>query len=317
MDPRAAAGVKREAVGGAGAGSAPKRPAGMVPSFDARRIFLRDAQDPAGGDPHSESDTLDFSKCSAASRPGAAELLALAGKVASGDLVSLNLANVGICDEAALALADALGAGSCALLALNVRGNWSTMEDDEVDPRGGVALAKGLRPAGHNSSIAELDGGGNNHWGSEVAVAFAAAVRTPGTCSLLALDLQGCAIGDTGATAIASALREGCSLTSLGIGWNQLSTDASTAVALALQSPACKLQRLGHWRNNLRETGGRAIAASLASAHCCLTELDIGWNELGPVAGLAIARALASPDCKLTKLVAGNNAFGSAAGAPH
>jgi hypothetical protein len=312
--------MKRGTPGDAG-GSALKRGAAgtMIPGFDARRIYLRDA----GGRDHSEeragsaaahSVALDFSKCSAASRPGTAELLALAAKVASGALMSLNLANVGIGDEAALALVDAVGTDSCALRALNVRGNWSTMEDDEVEPREGIALAKALRPEGHDSSLMELDAGGNNLWGSPAGIAFAAAVRTPGTCSLLALDLQGCAIGDAGAMAIASTLREGSSLTSLGIGWNQLSTDSSTAVAAALQSPACKLERLGHWRNNLREAGGHAIATSLSSAHCSLTELDIGWNEIGPTAGLAIAKALASPHCKLTKLVAGNNAFGPAAG---
>jgi hypothetical protein len=317
---------RRAPVGDAGSGSGvPKRGLAetMMPGFDARRIYLRDAAGPRDqqsveGTPGSvkatESDALDFSKCSAASQPGTAELVALAAKVASGTLVSLNLANVGIGGEAALALADALGTDSCALLALNVRGNWSTMDDDEVDSREGLALAQALRPAGHESSLTELDAGGNNLWGSAVGVAFAAAVRTPGTCSVLALDLQGCAIGDAGAMAIASTLREGSSLISLGIGWNQLSTESSTAVVVALQSPACKLERLGHWRNDLREMGGRAIATSLTSAHCCLTELDIGWNEIGPAAGLAIAKALASRHCKLTKLVAGNNSFGPAAG---
>ena len=289
----------------------------MVPSFDARRIFLRDsssAQDDevdTGKLPHP---VLDFSKVSAAARPGTEELLSVAAKAGSGGLVSLNLANVEVGDEVALALADAIRADCCALAALNVRGNWSTMEDDEVDPRAGVALAKALRPAGHSSSLTELDAGGNNLWGAPVGVAFAAAVRMPGTCSLAALDLQGCAIGDTGAVALASTLRAGSSLTSLGIGWNQLTTSGSTAVAAALQSPACRLTRLGHWRNSLGEVGGQEIAKSLASAHCCLTELDIGWNEIGPVAGLAIAEALRSPHCKLTKLVAGNNAFGSSAG---
>ena len=290
----------------------------MLPSYDARRIFLRDAGHQSSRDGNSDvqvrADVRDYSKCSASSRPTADELLALAAPVASGTIVNLNLANVGIGDAAGLALMDALGTDSCALLALNVRGNWSTMEDDEVDPRAGIALAKAVRPVGHSSSLIELDAGGNNLWGPAAGVAFAAAVRTPGTCSLLALDLQGCSIGDSGATAIASALREGCSLTSLGIGWNQLSTDGSTAVALALQSPACRLQRLGHWRNNLCETGGQAIATALESACCCLTELDIGWNSIGPAAGLAIAKALKSPRCKLIKLVAGNNGFGPAAG---
>ena len=288
------------------AAQASKRSVSLIPGFDARRIYLRDGQQQEQQNRGDGNGALDFSKCAAGARPGLAELQAVTEAVASGGIVSLNLANNDLSEETALALARALGAASCALAALNVRGNWSTMEDDEVEPRVGVALAEALRPPDgrSSSSLTELDAGGNNLWGPEAATALAAAVRTPGTSSLVALDLQGCAIGDAGAAAITSTLRAGSSLTSLGVGWNQLSSASSTALAEALQSPACRLRRLGHWRNNLGEAGGVAIASSLASPNCCLTELDIGWNNIGPVGGAAIAEALTSPHCKLTKLVA-------------
>jgi Ran GTPase-activating protein (RanGAP) involved in mRNA processing and transport len=174
-------------------------------------------------------------------------------------------------------------------------------------------LAAALHPTAGHSSVTELDAGGNNLWGGGVGVAFADALRAP-SCSLVTLDLQGCAMGDAGAAALTAALRAGSGLSSLGIGWNQLGTAASTALVEALQSPACGLTRLGHWRNNLCEAGGRAIAAALSSPHCCLTELDIGWNDIGHEAGCLIAEALVSPHCKLVKLIAGNNAFGPEAG---
>lgn len=293
-------------------GPSHQRAAALMPGFDARRIFLRDGANATATQP-TDSATLDFSKCAAAAQPSPTELAALAAKVGSGDLCILNLANNNLSTEGVLALARELGQASCVLEGLNVRGNWSTIEDDEVDPQTGVALAAALHPLEHRSSLTTLDAGGNSLWGAEVGAAFAAALRAP-SCSLVALDLQGCAIGDMGAAALTAALRGGSGLTSLGVGWNNLSTAASTALAEALQSPACQLTRLGHWRNNLQEAGGLAIAAALVSPHCCLTELDVGWNDIGPQAGLAIAEALASSNCKLTKLVAGNNAFGSEAG---
>jgi hypothetical protein len=123
-------------------------------------------------------------------------------------------------------------------------------------------LSAALHPTGHRSSVTEFDAGGNNLWGPSVGVSFADALLAP-SCSLVALDLQGCAIGDAGAAALTSALRAGCGLAFLGVGWNQIGTAASTALVEALHSPACGLTRLGHWRNNLCEAGGRAVAAVL------------------------------------------------------
>ena len=272
MEPSEAGKRKKaeDEINGGDPAAAPKRPTtSLMPGLDARRIFLRDG---AAGDTSAGTAALDFSKRAAAARPGPAELLTLAAKVRSGDLTSLNLANNDLSTEAALALARALGEPSCALVSLGVRGNWSTMDDDDPEePAVGVALAAAL---GSSRSLTELDAGGNNLWGREVGAAFADALR-PG-CSLVALDLQGCAIGDSGCAALTAALKAGSGLTSLSIGWNQLGTGASTALAEALVSPACQLRRLGHWRNNLREAGGKAIAAALTSPHCHLVSLILG-----------------------------------------
>ena len=72
-------------------------------------------------------------------------------------------------------------------------------------------LAAALHPTTGHSSVTELDVGGNNLWGADVGGAFADALLAP-SCSLVTLDLQGCAIGDAGAAALTAALRAGSRL---------------------------------------------------------------------------------------------------------
>jgi hypothetical protein len=128
----------REAEAGAAPAAKRQATASVVPGFNARRIFLRDGGGDAAAGQTADSAALDFSRCAAAARPSPAKLLALATKVGAGELVSLNLANNELSTEAVLALAHGLAQTSCALKGLNLRGNWSTMEDDEVVPQTGI-----------------------------------------------------------------------------------------------------------------------------------------------------------------------------------
>ena len=128
----------REAEAGAAPAAKRQATANIVPGFDARRIFLRDGGDGAAAGQTADSAALDFSRCAAAARPSATELSTLARKVGAGELVSLNLANNELSTEAVLALAHGLAQTSCMLKGLNLRGNWSTMEDDEVVPQTGI-----------------------------------------------------------------------------------------------------------------------------------------------------------------------------------
>ncbi len=153
------------------------------------------------------------------------------------------------------------------------------------------------------------------------------------------LDLTSIDIGDEGAIALATALEDNISLTSLNLGWQkispgkailndssrgyqELSPEKAIALAIALDQNNNRSSRIsskgaiaianalekntsltsiGLQTNNIGLEGAKAIAKALEK-NTTLTSLDLRYNQLHPDGIIDIVKALTNPKCSVTKI---------------
>jgi len=169
---------------------------------------------------------------------------------------------------------------SCALMYLDLSNN-------RVGDSGAQALAKALES---NRSLTFLDLGHTQN-ADEVTTM---ALRIPRFLELLrGRDLKAFQIGDSGAAAIAQALRSNCVLTRLNLQNNRISDLGATAIGEALQSN-CTLTHLQLRGNRICDVGASHLAHAIR-VNRRLVNLDLRNNAIimpGGATGAALSQAL-------------------------
>jgi hypothetical protein len=272
-----------------------------------------------GRPPGSSLESVALDGCAIGER-GAAVLCLAAAERGGGRLRALRLRD----DD----LGDAAAAGCAALL---VDGGAADAEAGRVG-RGGLRV---------------LDLAGNGQVGVRGAKALAAALRVS---RLRALDLSRTGVGESGVGALAAALADAPSLTTLGLGGCYLSDGAARALAHALGGSGVRALDLSH--NRLSSAAAAALARALrgdadvggggAAGGCALDSLDLRGNGrvgddgaralagacgrvraldlgacgVGPAGAAELAAAAREPGSALRRLLLdGNAALGADGGA--
>ena len=135
----------------------------------------------------------------------------------------------------------------------------------------------------------------------------------PFSSPALVVDFEGCTklvldnnnIGDSGAVAIAEALKNNTALTWLYLGYNTIGDSGAAALAKALKSNTA-LTRLDLDYNNIGDSGAAALAEELKS-NTALTELRLDYNNIGDSGAAALAEALKSNTAVRTLTLHSNN----------
>jgi len=136
----------------------------------------------------------------------------------------------------------------------------------------------------------------------------------------LVVDLEGCTtlelynstIGDSGAAAIAQALKSNTALTYLDLSYNNIGDSGAAAIAEALKNNAA-LTELYLYNNTIGDIGAVAIAGALKS-NIALTTLRMNNNTIGDSGAAAIAEALKN-NAALTELYLYSNNIGDSGAA--
>ena len=133
--------------------------------------------------------------------------------------------------------------------------------------------------------------------GESGASALARALRT--NCSLTNLDLGCNAIGETGAVAIGEALQSNCSLTHLYLSNNQIGDRGADALAKALRSEDTFTQLNPLEQSSINDSGVAELHFALVKAihGSCSTQvirLDLRCNNISCAGATALADALLS-----------------------
>ncbi|KAL9988300.1 hypothetical protein ACROYT_G002732 [Oculina patagonica] len=235
---------------------------------------------------------------------------ALAGALLSNcTLTHLSLPENYISDLGAEAIATGLKF-NCALLHLDLTYNW-------IGNRGVTALARSLEQGpgmDSNVTLTYLDlhhhfGCGERTWpfddcyhdvpveliGESGALALARALRT--NCSLTYLDLQENAIGDSGAAAIGEALQSNRNLTHLYLNSNKIGDRGAVALAKALQSEDTFTRSNLLEQNSVEDSGVVELHFALVKAlrstsGTQLTRLDLHFNKISSSGATVLADAL-------------------------
>ena len=235
-------------------------------------------------------------------------------------LTHLSLAENWIADFGAEAFAEALQL-NCGLSYLDLSQNW-------ISNRGVIALAKALEQGPglvSNATLTYLDlhqplaCGAIRTWpfvdsdcydapleliGESGASALARALRT--NCSLTYLDLEDNAISDSGSAAIGNALKSNRNLTHLYLTNNEIGDRGVEALAKALQSESTFTQSNPLQQSPVDDSGVAELHFALVKAtHCScgtqVTRLDLRWNNISCSGAIALADALLS-NCTLERL---------------
>ena len=253
-------------------------------------------------------------------------------------LTHLNLGSAMILDLGATALAGALSL-NCTLTHLSLPENWITdfgaeaivtglqfncgllhldLNNNWISNRGVIALAKGLEQGpglDSNVTLTYLDlhqplyCGDERTWlfedcnhdapleliGESGALALARALRT--NCTLTYLDLQENEIGDSGAAAIGEALQSNRNLTHLYLNSNKIGDRGAVALAQALQSRRTFTQLNSMQQRSVYDSGAVELHYALVKAlhgtyDTQLIRLDLSLNEISSSGATALADAL-------------------------
>lgn len=249
---------------------------------------------------------------------GGARALA-AALLSNCSLTHLSLSKNWIADLGVGAFAEALQL-NCGLLYLDLYENW-------ISNRGVIALAQTLEQGPgltSNSTLTYLDlhqplaNGDERTWpfdddyhgvplkliDESGASALARALRT--NCSLTYLDLGDNAIGDSGAAAIANALKSNRNLTHLYLTKNKIGDRGVEALAKTLQSER-NFTQLNPLRQSSIDDSGVAelhfafVKALHGTCSSRVTRLDLKFNNITCSGTIALADALLS-NCTLERL---------------
>ena len=254
---------------------------------------------------------------------GGAAFLA-AALLSNCSLTHLSLPENWIADRGAKDLANALRL-NCGLLYLDLYENW-------ISNGGVIALAQALEQGPgleSNSTLTYLDlhqpfaCGDERTWpfdddyhdvpleliGESGALALARALRT--NCSLTYLDLGDHAIGETGAAAIANGLKSNRNLTHLYLTKNKIGDRGAEALAKALQSERTFTQLDPLQQSSIDDSGVAElhfgfVKAIHGSCSTQVTRLDLKWNNITCSGAIALAEALLS-NCTLERLSLSTN----------
>lgn len=184
--------------------------------------------------------------------------------------VTVDYTNQAIGDAGALALAQSLASGSgsetVATLILYKCG---------IGPVGAAALAEAVRAHPRVTAV-NL----NSNAIEDAGVASVAAVLAH-SASLLHLELDTCGVTDAGATRLAMGLVEigdGGALLTLDLGGNVIGDSGATALAGALRANHV-LRKLELGGNHIGDAGAKALAGSLTSHNQGLTHLGLSYNS--------------------------------------
>ncbi len=199
---------------------------------------------------------------------------------ANQSLLKLNLKSCIITDHEALHLAEGFH-HSAALQEVNMMGI-------SVSDLGAIAIADGLL---HSKTLKVLSIGG-------IQGRLFLMSGTTGTTSMetthlppeLTLNMSCNQVGDSGATAIAEALRHNQTLTTLNMSQNRVGDSGATAIAEAVCHNQT-LTTLDMSENRVGYSGATAIVEALRHNQT-LTTLDMSWNQVGDSGATAIAEAL-------------------------
>lgn len=239
-------------------------------------------------------------------------------------LTHLSLPDNWIADLGAEAFAKGLQL-NCGLLYLDLNQNW-------ISNRGVMALGQALEQGpGLESNVTltyldlhqPLGCGDDRTWpfdddyhnvpleliGESGASALARALRT--NCTLTYLDLGDNAIGDSGAAAIGNALKSNRNLTHLYLNHNKIGDRGAEALAKALQSERTFTQLNPLQQSYIDDSGVAELHFALVKAlhgTCStqVTRLDLNFNKIGCSGAIALADVLLS-NCILERLDLGFN----------
>ena len=217
---------------------------------------------------------------------GAGAAALVTGLQSNSALTYLDLRqNAGFGASIAEALAQALKF-NCALKYLDVSNGVRHLRNDKIGPRGGPALATGLR---FNRTLAHLDLK-NHDLGDSGASALSEALQT--NSALTDLNLEFNNIGEAGAVALGKALQSNYTLTHLNLGNNNgIGDTGAEALEKALQSNHT-LTHLDLKNNNgIGDTEAETLGKALQSNHT-LTHLNLSRNSITPLGATAFAEAL-------------------------
>ena len=126
--------------------------------------------------------------------------------------------------------------------------------------------------------------------------------------NLTSLDLRGCQIHAAGAAALAALLqhRDAPPLATLSLEWNSIgTTDAGPKALAAALAQSLSLTSLDLRNNHLGPTAVAAIADGI-SRSAALRSIDLRWNAAGASGGLALEEALCGNHTMLRVQLSGN-----------
>ena len=214
------------------------------------------------------------------------------------NLEALDLSYHTLTDAAATAIALLLsdaGEYSCALRALNLRGN-------DIGQKGCRKLCTALK---RNTTVQSLSLNGNpvgNEGGMSVAAMLAK------NTALLSLDLGASEQGTESIIAMAAVLKQNTTLTELNLENPRLFSlgEESTYQLAKMLQANTSLVRLNLAKHKVRDDGARMLAQML-SQNDTLEELDLRCNEVGIAGGEALAALLMQPGCAVRTLNLASN----------
>ena len=152
-----------------------------------------------------------------------------------------------------------------------------------------VEETKGLRRVlciqGLKVQMVDLSANGLGHEGAE---ALAHALRD--SASLTSIDLEDNKIGPEGAKALAPAIRDSASLTSISLESNSLGSEGAKALAPAIRDSA-SLTSISLESNSLGSEGAKALAPAIRDS-ASLTLINLFDTNLGPEGAKALAPAI-------------------------
>lgn len=170
----------------------------------------------------------------------------------------------------------------------------------ELEDYGAVVIADAL-PATNLHSLVLWD----NRIGPKGSAAIAAALRQ--MTSLTTIELANNNVGNPGAKVLASAL-EGSQVQTIGLNRNGIRNKGAKALAEALGASRVEMLRLSH--NQIGDSGMKALSAALSKSRALRT-LEIAHNQVGDSGIRELAAAIGTSG--LSKLVVSGNAIGPGA----
>jgi hypothetical protein len=126
-------------------------------------------------------------------------------------------------------------------------------------------------------------------------------------CRVAVLDLSQNAIGDSGVSVLAEALKTNTSVTKINLYENEIGDSGAVALAVALKTNT-SVTKIDLHENEIGDSGALLLANALKT-NTSVTEIDLSGNEIGDSGAVALADALKT-NASVTKIALYGNQIG-------